>query len=81
MKHERVPDGKRRTVEVAVDEALLDDAQTLGIDLDQVAARALEAEVARERDRRWQEEHRDWIEATNAWVEKNGLPLAKYRMF
>jgi antitoxin CcdA len=81
MKHERVPDGKRRIVEVEVDGALLDDARTLGIDLDRVAARALEAEVARERDRRWQEEHRGWIEAHRRWVETHELPLERYRLF
>jgi antitoxin CcdA len=29
----------------------------------------------------WIEENRDAIEASNAWVEKHGLPLAKYRQF
>lgn len=30
---------------------------------------------------RWQEENRDAIDGSNAWVAKNGLPLEKYRMF
>ena len=29
----------------------------------------------------WSEENREAIEASNAWVEKFGLPLAKYRQF
>lgn len=29
----------------------------------------------------WLAENGDKIAASNAWVEENGLPLAKYRMF
>ncbi|HEY0013436.1 MAG TPA: type II toxin-antitoxin system CcdA family antitoxin [Allosphingosinicella sp.] len=29
----------------------------------------------------WQEENREAIEGINAWVEKNGLPLDRYRAF
>jgi antitoxin CcdA len=29
----------------------------------------------------WIEENREAIESSNAWVEKHGLPLAKYRQF
>ncbi|MBN9305684.1 MULTISPECIES: type II toxin-antitoxin system CcdA family antitoxin [unclassified Devosia] len=31
--------------------------------------------------RRWQEENAELAKAWEAWVEKHGLPLAKYRMF
>lgn len=34
-----------------------------------------------EEAKRWREENADAIKAWNEWVEKNGLPLAKYRMF
>jgi antitoxin CcdA len=29
----------------------------------------------------WIEQNRDALKASNAWVEKHGLPLAKYRLF
>ncbi|MEL6792401.1 MAG: type II toxin-antitoxin system CcdA family antitoxin [Pseudomonadota bacterium] len=29
----------------------------------------------------WKRENAEAIKASNEWVEKNGLPLAKYRMF
>jgi hypothetical protein len=32
-----------------------------------------------EAGRKWQEENADAIKAWREWVEKNGLPLAKYR--
>jgi antitoxin CcdA len=34
-----------------------------------------------EEGRKWLEENAEAIESMNEWVEKNGLPLAKYRMF
>ena len=34
-----------------------------------------------EEGRKWREENAEAISAWNAWVEENGLPLEKYRMF
>ncbi len=34
-----------------------------------------------EEGRRWQEENAEAIKQWNEWVEKNGLPLARYRQF
>ncbi len=34
-----------------------------------------------EAGRKWQEENAEAIKSINEWVEKNGLPLAKYRQF
>lgn len=31
--------------------------------------------------RKWLEENSEAIKSINEWVEKNGLPLEKYRMF
>lgn len=36
---------------------------------------------AETRAERWLEENREAIDGWNAWVEANGLPLAKYRLF
>ena len=37
--------------------------------------------VISEEGRKWQEENADAIKAWAEWVEKNGVPLAKYRQF
>jgi len=34
-----------------------------------------------EEGKRWREENAEAIKGWNEWVEKNGLPLAKYRLF
>ena len=38
-------------------------------------------ETACEKEQAWLEENREALESSNEWVEKHGLPLAKYRMF
>ena len=37
--------------------------------------------TARQKAKAWLEENREAPESSNEWVEKHGLPLAKYRMF
>lgn len=57
------------------------EARALGLDAEAIAAQAVQDAVRAEKARRWQEENREAIESHNAWVEKHGVPLAKYRMF
>ena len=38
-------------------------------------------ETACEKAKAWIAENREALEGSNEWVEKHGLPLAKYRMF
>ena len=46
------------------------------------AARAKRSPEEREAlNRLWQEENAEVIRSSNEWVEKNGLPLEKYRPF
>lgn len=57
------------------------EARALGLDPDAIAQKAIRDAIKAEKERRWLEENREAIEAQNAWVEKHGVPLAKYRMF
>lgn len=61
--------------------AFATEARALGLDPDAIAAKAIRDAIKAEKERRWLEENREAIEAQNAWVEKHGVPLAKYRMF
>jgi len=56
---------------------LLAEARRLHVD---IAGRSL-AQVEIAVREAWQEENREAIEAWNAWVDKNGLPLDRYRQF
>jgi antitoxin CcdA len=72
---------KRRSVNLSLDEAVVAEAKEYGISLSRTSEEALAKAVKAERWRRWQEENREAIEANNRWVEENGLPLEKYRLF
>lgn len=61
----------------ALPQKLLDEAGRLKVE---IAGRS-EAELRNAVREAWLEENREAIEASNAWVEKHGLPLAKYRQF
>jgi antitoxin CcdA len=71
--------GRKRAVNVTVDEHILADAKELGLNLSQVLEDELRRRVTEERTRRWQEEHREAIDAHNRFVEKHGIFGAKYR--
>lgn len=74
------PSGKR-AINVTLNKNIVADAKDLGINISQSCERGLAAEIKRVREAQWLSENREAIEATNAWVEKNGLPLAEYRVF
>lgn len=82
MEHARLTPPPRRTVTIDVDEELAATADMLGLDLASACQIGLVGEVRKARTiQEWKDDHREAIEAANAWVEKHGLPLAKYRLF
>ena len=81
MKHERISSSKRKSVNLSIDSELVANAKVMGINLSQTCEAALGAALKKEREEQWIKENWDAIQSTNAWVEKNGLPLAKYRVF
>lgn len=79
MKH--APVASRRRVNLLLDDEIVGEARALGLNLSQVASRALAIEVKKERDRRWAEENRAAMEASNRWLEEHGLPYAELRLW
>ena len=72
---------KAARVNLTLDQALVDEAKALGVSISQASNQGLAAAVKKARGERWLEENREALESSNRWVEANGLPLAKYRMF
>lgn len=60
---------------------MVHDAKALGINISRACEAGLKAEVARIRGERWLVENKEALEAANAYVEENGLPLADLRQF
>jgi len=71
----------RRSTNVSLAADLVAEAKALEINVSRACEAGLEAALKEERGRRWIEENRAAAEASNAWVEKHGLPLARYRQF
>jgi antitoxin CcdA len=64
-----------------LDPKLLDEATSLNVDVPRAAADGVRRAVEQEKSRRWFAENPDYFKSWNDWIEKNGLPLAKYRQF
>ena len=71
----------RRAANITLDSALLVEAKTLGINISRAAETGLADAVRKAKAERWLEENRAALKGYNDWIEKNGLPLEKYRQF
>ena len=67
--------------DIAIDPALLAEAELLNVDVSRAAAQGVADAVRLARSKRWQQENGEALEASNAYVESNGLPLASRRLF
>lgn len=76
MKHDPMASGKRKAVNLSLDTGIVAAAREAGLNLSQVCEAALREASGRERAQRWREEHEERIEAVNAWIERNGMPLS-----
>lgn len=71
----------KRATNVSLSESLLSEAKDLRINVSRAAEAGLAKAVAEKRAEHWLKENREAIESSNAYVDKHGLPLDKYRMF
>ena len=74
-------EGPKKATNVSLSAALVDEARTLGINVSEACQNGLATEVKKARWARWKDDNRAAIEASNDYVRKHGLPLAKYRLF
>ena len=74
-------DAPKRATNLSLNESLLEAARRLGINLSRACERGLHMQVAEVEARKWREENRDAIASSNDYVDRNGLPLAKFRQF
>lgn len=81
MRMDNAHAASRQRLNLTLPGALVDEAKSLGLHLSRACESGLEAAVAAERARRWQEANRPFFDWYNATVEKDGLSLGKYRQF
>ena len=71
--------GRKRAVNVTVDEHILAEAKELGLNLSQFLEDELRRRVTEEKTRRWEEQNRDALEAHNRFIEKYGIFGEEFR--
>lgn len=71
----------KRATNLTIDPVLLDEARSLNINLSATFEASLRDAVRARKAAAWLEENRAAIQSSNQWVEKHGLPLARYRQF
>ena len=71
---------KKRT-NLSIQLHLISEAKELGINLSASAEHGIAQAIASEKKRRWLQENNSALSSSNLYVEENGLPLSKYRLF
>ena len=77
----RFDNSPKRPTNLSLNAKVLDMARELGMNISQTVDALLAEEVRRRYWERWNEENKDAIAAYNERIEREGLPLAKYRTF
>ena len=71
----------RAKLNLSLEQAVIDEARALGLNMSRVAEAAI-AEAARlERNRRWREENREALDAYAREIARDGPALARFRSF
>ena len=71
----------RRPTNLSLDDDLVREARTFGVNISQAAEAGLRRAVAEARAEQWRRDNAEAVESSNRWVEDNGLPLARHRRF
>ena len=71
----------RKATNVTIDARLLEHAKSLGINISKASEAGLSQAVAAKQEAIWLVSNLAAIESSNAYVDRNGIPLAKHRNF
>ncbi len=71
----------RKPTNISLDTQLVAEAKRLGINISRACETGLSQQIAFEYGRIWKQDNAAALESSNAYVERNGLPLARYRQF
>jgi antitoxin CcdA len=74
-------DGLKRPTNLSLNAKVLDAARELGMNISATVDALLAEEVRKRYWERWNTENKEAIASYNTRVEREGLPLAKYRSF
>jgi antitoxin CcdA len=75
------PDAPKKATNLTLNASLLEVARRLRINISRACERGLQLQIAEVEAKRWRDENREAVASSNDYVERHGLPLAKYRQF
>ena len=78
--HPQKDKAKKRT-NLSIQLHLISEAKELGVNISASAEHGIALAIAREKKKRWLQENNSALSSSNLFVEENGLPLSKYRVF
>ena len=81
MTASQAADRRRRATNLSLDAVLLEEARQLGVNLSRACERGLAEQVAEARTARWRADNAAALADSNAFVEREGLPLRDLRLF
>jgi antitoxin CcdA len=71
----------KKPTNLSLNSKVLEMAREMGMNVSQTVDTLLAAEVRRCYWQKWNEENKDAVDEYNTRIERDGLPLAKYRTF
>ncbi len=71
----------RKATNVTIDAGLLEHAKKLGINIFKASEQGLARAVTAKQEAIWLQANQAALESSNAYVDGNGIPLAKHRNF
>lgn len=71
----------KKPTNLTLDRSLLAEARSFGVNLSQAAEAGLRRAVAEAKAQAWQRENAAALASSNAWADRQGLPLDAYRQF
>ena len=71
----------RKPTNLSLDSVLLKEAKILGINISRSAEMGIAEAVKLRKQANWMKDNAQALASSNAYIEANGLPLAKHRQF
>jgi antitoxin CcdA len=71
----------KRAINLSLSSDVLDAARQLDINISQACDSHLREIVRQEQERKWREDHADFVAAYNATIDSEGLPLEEWKSF
>lgn len=71
----------RKATNLTLDADAIAEAKELGINISAACEQGLVVAISKARGEKWLRENRAALDSFNAYVDKYGIPLAKYRQF